>query len=203
MGPDNYKDIIHFIQDIITPEKSFVIDLGCNRGWLAGYFHNYLGLDNNVLAIEEAKEFWSQKLKWSKEEAEKHFQFWDANLPAQGNWKADIVICKDLIEHINNGHDLLKWIKQILKPNGYLLLVSPDSQKWVWNDPTHLRPFPRQAHRSLAKAHGYKIVQESFESVMPGTQIVASIFNGRSPLPVRIMTNIPWWPRNIISLMQI
>jgi SAM-dependent methyltransferase len=203
MAPGNYRDTLSFIGKKIDPEKSFVVDLGCNRGWLAGFFPDYLGLDNNAVAIAEAQGYWAEKLGWTRKEAERHFRIWDANAPAAVERKADLVICKDFIEHLNSGHMLLQWIRGILKTNGYLLLISPDSQRWVWDDPTHVRPFSRRAHRFLAKAHGFRIVKESFESVMPGTQIVARMFSGRSPFPVRMMSRIPWWPRNVVSLMQL
>jgi len=203
MAPGNYADTLAFIGKNVDPAASFVLDVGCNRGWLAGFFSNYVGLDNNPAAIKEARAYWSDKKGWTKKDSENYFRVWDANNPTSLGRKFDLVICKDIIEHVASGHSLMTWIRKVLKPNGFLLLISPDAQRWIWDDPTHLRPFSRRAHRMLAKAHGFKIVYESFESVMPGTQIAARFFGGRSPWPIRVLTCIRWWPRNVVTLMRV
>ncbi len=203
MRPGNYGDTLSFLGNRIDRSSVSVLDLGCNRGWLAAFFKNYTGFDNNPGAIIEARAFWSRKYGWSKEEAERRFRIWDAQSGAPLDEKFDLVVCKDLVEHLQGGHEFLQWIREVLKPNGFLLLVTPDAQSWVWDDPSHIRPYSRKAHRALARAHGFRIIRETFESVMPGTQHLARLFGSRSPLPVRILTHIPWWRRNVVTLMQI
>ncbi len=202
MTPGNYADTLSFLRGRIDPGAASVLDIGCNRGWLAGHFTGYTGLDNNPAAIAEARAYWSRTRGWSPAEAEERFICWDAGSPWPSAKKFDLVICKDILEHLPDGHTFPGRIREILNPGGYMLLITPDAQSWVWNDPTHLRPYSRKAHRALAEAHGFQIVFESFESVIPGTQHIARLFGGRSPWPVRLLARIPRWPRNVVTLMQ-
>ena len=202
MAPGNCEDVLSLLKNKIDPQTAFVIDLGCNRGWFSGFFPNYLGLDYNESAISDAKHFWAEKLSLTAAQIEKRFLFWDATAKISLEQKADLVICKDLLEHIPDGHSFLEWVKSILKTDGLFLLVTPDSQKWAWDDPTHIRPYSRIAHRALAKAQGFGIITESYESVMPGTQKIAGIFGGKSPLLIRMAVHIPFWRRNVVSLLK-
>ncbi len=53
----------------------------------------------------------------------------------------DLVICSEVIEHIDNYQDVLKGISYVLKPNGYLFLSSPDAP--IYKDPAHVHNLVR------------------------------------------------------------
>ncbi|NBW98522.1 hypothetical protein EBR03_03010 [bacterium] len=50
---------------------------------------------------------------------------------------------------------------------------------------------------------GAKIIYSGYESVAPGTQKIARVFKGRSPLIIRLLSHFRFWPRNAVTLMQV
>jgi 2-polyprenyl-3-methyl-5-hydroxy-6-metoxy-1,4-benzoquinol methylase len=133
--PGNFKDTYR-----LTANHAKVLDLGCNRAWLAGLIENYYGLDLNEPAIREARAFWAEAKKWSPEEAEVRLRIGtSATLPFEKD-SFDFIFCKDVLEHVHEPVAFLSECARVLKPRGHLLLITPDAQSWVWNDPTHVRP---------------------------------------------------------------
>ena len=57
----------------------------------------------------------------------------------------------------------------MLKPGGRVFASSPDAQRWVWDDYTHVRPFTRKSYRLLFADQGCEVERVGYESVMPGT----------------------------------
>ena len=75
---------------------------------------------------------------------------------------------------------------------------SPDAQRWVWDDYTHRRPFTRKAFRLLFADQGWSVEQVGYESVAPGTSIVAARTRGnRRPFPLTALAWLPFWRRNV------
>ena len=56
----------------------------------------------------------------------------------------DYVFTKSVIEHVKNWEHFLSEIRRILKPNGVIIVMTPDwhsQQKNFYDDPTHLVPY--------------------------------------------------------------
>lgn len=67
------------------------------------------------------------------------------------------VLCFHLIEHLPDPRNLLSECSRLLRPGGRLFLVTPDWRKQYrtfWRDPTHLRPFDKEAIARLLRMHG-------------------------------------------------
>jgi SAM-dependent methyltransferase len=67
------------------------------------------------------------------------------------------VLCFNLIEHLPAPGNLLAECCRVLRPGGLLFLVTPDWRKQYrtfWRDPTHLRPFDKEAIARLFRMHG-------------------------------------------------
>jgi len=71
----------------------------------------------------------------------------------------DCVTCISLIEHIKNTSNLLKEVYRILKPDGTLIIVTPNfsyAYKEFYDDPTHINPFTPSKLYSTLKLLNFK-----------------------------------------------
>jgi hypothetical protein len=94
-------------------------------------------------------------------------------------------------------------VRRVLAPGGLVFASSPDAQRWVWDDYTHRRPFTRKAFRLLFRDGGFTVEQVGYESVMPGTSIVAARTRAkRRPAPLRAAAWLPFVRRNVWILAR-
>jgi SAM-dependent methyltransferase len=204
-GPGNSDDIFRILKhtNSIQPLRyQKVLDVGCNTAWLAHYFDDYYGFDINASGIHLARSFWLEKKKWSKEEITNRFLLLKEheNLP-DDLIDFDGVFLKDVIEHVSDPVQFTRMLIKRLKTGGWIYISTPDNQRWVWNDPTHKRPFPLKSLKDLSEMIGAKVIYSGHESVMPGTQKVARLFNNRSPFFIRLFAKLYFWPRNSVVLL--
>ncbi len=85
------------------------------------------------------------------------------------NKKFDWVFMVEVVEHLSNPIDELMKIRKVLKPNGKLIITTPNSRglqalskKVYWREslnPTHLTLFSEQSLRVLAEKAGYSSVE--------------------------------------------
>jgi SAM-dependent methyltransferase len=61
----------------------------------------------------------------------------------------NVVICFQLIEHIQDDHTLLKEIHRVLKPGGFLLLTTPNKTMSLTRNPYHMREYTTDEFRAL------------------------------------------------------
>ncbi|MEH3053300.1 MAG: class I SAM-dependent methyltransferase [Patulibacter minatonensis] len=169
-----------------------LLDLGCGTAWVGRHFANYTGLDASPEAVEAAAERGITVIQGSVVE---RLPFDDASF--------DGVIAKDLLEHVPDPAAVAREILRVLRPGGLLFASSPDAQRWVWDDYTHVRPFSRRGFRRLFVDAGFTPRTIGYESVMPGTSIIAArLPSHRRPLPLRLATWIPGWRRNVWALVE-
>ena len=89
-------------------------------------------------------------------------------------------------------------VRRVVRPGGRVFASSPDAQRWVWDDYTHRRPFTRKAFRLLFADQGWEVEHVGYESVAPGTSIVAARTKGnRRPFPFTALAWLPVWRRNV------
>lgn len=200
--PGNHRDVVDVLGRAVDLHSARLLDIGCNRAWLARFVPDYWGIDTNESAVLEARRRWASLRDWSNEESARRIVLASASQLPFESASFDAVFCKDALEHLRSVDDFFSEARRVLAPRGFFVLVTPDAQAWTWDDPTHVRPYPRRAHRSLARAFGFDVVHEGYESVAPGTQLFARAFGGRSPLPIRLAARLPAWRRNVVSLFQ-
>lgn len=207
----DYLDVIGRVAGRNARSLGRTLDVGCNRAWACGLFDDYYGIDASEAAIQAAKAYWEPKQQavWSRFPAlEGQERF--SHLPAKverfsfADASFDLVFAKDVLEHMPDAVGGLREFHRVLKPEGLVFLCTPDAQRWVWNDPTHLRPYPLSAHMALAGLTGFEVRATGYESTASGTQKVARMLGRhRSSLLHRGLSHLlPFWPRNTFSVLQ-
>jgi 2-polyprenyl-3-methyl-5-hydroxy-6-metoxy-1,4-benzoquinol methylase len=145
-----------------------VLDLGCSQGLLARPLREkgvrVIGVDSGArerLAAELEKYF-SRDLELALE------------LPCGRSF--DFVVCADVIEHLRNRGELLRSARRFLKPDGRLLISTPNIALWFYRlsllvgrfeygprgvlDRTHVHLYTRDSFRREVERAGFEIARE-------------------------------------------
>ncbi|WP_127781672.1 class I SAM-dependent methyltransferase [Rhodococcus sp. X156] len=180
--PGYYKDISrHF------DPKARLLDVGCGTAWLAEEFSDYVGVDTAEDVVTSAAAKGIDVRLASK----------DGSLPFADS-SFDGVILKDVLEHLPDPVAMVREVRRVLRPGGRVFASSPDAQRWVWNDYTHLRPYTRIAMRRLWADQGMTVEKVSYECVAPGTGIVSGLTRRKQrPVPFVLAAHLPIVRRNV------
>lgn len=142
-GPSNYRTMVdgdsfpeHFytlhdgeqidklkILGIENLRGKVLADIGCGAG---SFLDLVKGYASETIAVEPARSF-HQELK------NKGHLVYEYCQDALKNWegRVDIAVSFAVLEHVENPLEFLKEVKSLLKPNGFLLLSTPNSQDWL------------------------------------------------------------------------
>ncbi len=112
----------------LTPKPGgILLDIGCFNGsksvllCQAARCNEAVGIDFLPEKLVEARERGLQTL-----EADLNTEL-PLPLPSQS---FDIIVCSEVIEHLFSPDDLLDEMKRLLKPDGYILLTTPNLASW-------------------------------------------------------------------------
>jgi len=167
----------YFVRQLVGPNKD-VLDLGCGEGFLAAELVKDGNRVTGVDMLPAAK----------KTESLQHYYSADldegiGNVIEQLEGKRfDRVLLLDILEHLKNSDRLLRQCREVVKPEGYVVISVPNIANITVRlgllfgrfnytdrgilDKTHLRFFTRKTARRFLQENGYRIVQEK-ETVMP------------------------------------
>lgn len=169
-----------------------LLDIGCGTGWLGAHFDDYTGIDRSPEAVETARQ---RGLAVQVGDVGGELPFSDERFSA--------VVMKDLLEHVPDPARTVAEALRVLRPGGCVYACSPDAQRWVWDDYTHVRPFTRTGFRRLFSDQRFEVLTCGYESVMPGTSIVsARTRDHRRPPVLRAATWLPFVRRNVWILAR-
>jgi len=180
--PGYWRDVTrHFARE------TRLLDVGCGSAWLAGHFPDYTGVDGSPAAVEAAR---AKGRTVQLVDVDERLPFADDAF--------DGAVLKDLLEHVRDPVGVVCEVQRVVRPGGRVFASSPDAQRWVWDDYTHRRPFTRKAFRLLFADQGWTVEHVGYESVAPGTSIVAArTRSNRRPFPFTALAWLPVWRRNV------
>jgi len=131
-----------------------ILDLGCGDCSFIAAFpidkSKYIGLDinNAKISLAQIKGYNVKKIDLNKTD---RLLFKN---------KLDIIILKDILEHLNNPLKKIQETYRLLKCEGSIFISVPSEwSQLIWDDYTHQRGFTRRAITELLNNAGFHIVQ--------------------------------------------
>jgi len=186
-GPKHLKSLITQLAKEL--EIKNILDVGAGSGWLVNHLQKQgfgvIGIDYSPMATKKNLVLSAKATK----------------LPFADN-QFDLVTAVSLIEHLNSSDvkRFLNEVKRVLKPTGYLFLITPNlaspvrliqGKKWHgFCDSTHIKFFTPWSLKNLLKKGGFTNFRLTFPSP-PAKDFdwtVPKILKN-SPKPIRKMLN--------------
>jgi len=130
-----------------------VLDVASGEGYgshlISQEAKSVVGVDIDVKTIEHARE------KYNRDNLS--FQVGDVlNLPVEDS-RFDVVVCFETIEHLADHPRLMTELKRVLKPDGLLLMSSPDKSSYSdqtgYDNPFHVKELYREELDQLLATH--------------------------------------------------
>jgi SAM-dependent methyltransferase len=146
---------------------SKVLDAGCGRGEfmeLNPYHMDVYGIDIIKDEIDDLKK--------------RGFNVRVANLDKKLKFKDsffDGINCSHVLEHMENPENMISEFKRILKDGGILAISVPNfSFKHFYKDPTHKRPYPKEALFRILYDRGFSDIH--IKNGIATSQVVNALF---------------------------
>jgi methionine biosynthesis protein MetW len=164
-------DCIDRLSTGMVPKNSKILELGAATGFMSEYFKHKLNCTVDAVEIDPkaaklAMAHCRRVITGSLDEA----ATWDR---IRTNQKYDVVFASAIIEHLKNPDTILNSIKEVLKPDGILIITVPNIAHWrmrlhlllgKWEyqdygvlDRTHLKFFTYYTFQELINQSGFKI----------------------------------------------
>ncbi len=161
-----YKLILRTLSKYIKKNKK-ILDIGCGAGTIALYCgskgNNVLGIDISAEAIRAAKKS-ASFLELN------NVKFETRNFPVEyPKAKYDLIICTEVIEHLEDDKKALKTIYKLLSPNGIAIISTPSRNAPLYRlglangfdkRVGHLRRYSLENLIELSKQCGFKVVTD-------------------------------------------
>ncbi|HMO50440.1 MAG TPA: methyltransferase domain-containing protein [Kiritimatiellia bacterium] len=152
-----------YAEDLARKQAAKVlVDVGCGVGTKLQAIHRNLpGLD--ITGYDQA-----EGIAYCREQYD-FGQWLEIDLEHPDSAQAipsDIVICADVIEHLENPDPLLGFLRACLKPGGVLVLSTPDriaargpvSRRSP--NPAHIREWSRPELRGYLESQGFRVIRQ-------------------------------------------
>lgn len=179
-------------------EARTIIDLGCGPGTKLEHF--FPGFDATGLDQAGTVELCRRLGRSARYEA---VDLADAEA-APGVGPADVVICADVLEHLQDPLPALRLIRSLCRPAGRVLLSTPERQRLLGDDarepsiPAHVREWTASEFASLVGQHFEvveQIVQLPFRLRADGMTARWLLHRFRARLPLRTSQVVVARPR--------
>ncbi|HBI42599.1 MAG TPA: hypothetical protein DDY78_07030 [Planctomycetales bacterium] len=167
-----------------------VLDYGCGTGsiglQLREHGFSVVGADVEPRALAACREHGLSVLDLNREQ------------PARQG--SDAVLACDVLEHVDDDVELLRRLREVLRPAGYLIATVPAYQ-WLWSGEdyvsNHHRRYTRSTFNSLLRRAGYRPVWSSYFNTLlfpaAATTILAKrLFQPGAMYRSNISESPPW-----------
>lgn len=149
---ENVEDDIRTKKAVDLLKGNLILDLGCSKGEISSYIKRKLNA--NVIGAD----FSEEALKEARKRGIECYNI-DIENPLPKNWanKFDAVLLSEVIEHVFDTDFVIKEIKKILKPNGILVITTPNTCRLPYRGLMVLGYAPRSAceYRATGKEAGH------------------------------------------------
>jgi 2-polyprenyl-3-methyl-5-hydroxy-6-metoxy-1,4-benzoquinol methylase len=163
----------------LVPDGVKVLDVGCSTGYLAEQLVargcSVTGIELDQRAARRAERFCQQVIVGDLEQTD---------LPPE-TADFDIVLCGDILEHLRNPARALAKLRPVLRPQGRLVLSTPNIANWAIRvslaagrfdygergilDRTHTHLFTRKALLQCLASAGFEPVTVDYTVPLPHT----------------------------------
>jgi 2-polyprenyl-3-methyl-5-hydroxy-6-metoxy-1,4-benzoquinol methylase len=155
-----------FVKNLLKHAKGSktILDAGCGSGWLCEAFKQQISA--NVVSVDLRAE----TLKRNKNNPVM------MDIRSLGFTEAfDLVVAKDIIEHLVEPEKAMRQFASVLKPEGKILVNVPTpGTPYFWDDYTHVRPYTKVSLAQLLDETGFEIVYTHY---LAKPTIGAALFN--------------------------
>lgn len=137
-----------------------IIDLGCGNGWLSSILAHLgptVGVDLSDQAIEAAR---------GKYPAVKFIQADLARWEHAGLGPFDVVVSQEVIEHFNDQRQYLRLAYDLLRPQGYLILTTPNARTFAAMREDHQQAWSGQPIENLLDEKRLRQLVEAYFEVL-------------------------------------
>jgi 2-polyprenyl-3-methyl-5-hydroxy-6-metoxy-1,4-benzoquinol methylase len=171
-------------------KKGKILDIGCGCGsfLLAAQKKGYTvwGIDMDNRMIEIGKKWGVKNILVASFE-----QYYKTT-----KQKFDIITLFDVLEHIENPNVFLVQIKELLYPNGYIVITVPNSKRPIltkredWDyPPRHLTRWTKKSLINFLESYGFIILYSKVSPIFP-SNIFTNLHAYYMPKIVRFMKTI-------------
>lgn len=149
-------------------KNGMLLDIGCGKGFFLEYmkrFYSVAGTDISKYGVLESKDLLDNVSLSVADATHLCFKY----------EKFDIVTAFDIIEHVQNPEKILKECYFVLKPDGYLVLTTPNmssigrklkKKKWFgYRDKTHISLLYPEVWIKLIEDNGFKVMNIYFDGL--------------------------------------
>ncbi|MBC7429278.1 MAG: class I SAM-dependent methyltransferase [Bacteriovorax sp.] len=144
-----YREHLRWVKKLKLKDDDCVLDIGCNIGQLL-HLMNYqakikgVGVDISIEALQNARLILPENFEFVLCSIEK-------GLPFEDN-AFDVIVCMDVIEHLENPQVVLKEMYRVLKPGGRFLFHVPVTDLFLSLDWFYQKIMPKSFDKKMQDA---------------------------------------------------
>jgi len=153
--------ILRTVKGVLDPiGDNAILDVGCGDGVLLRRLHGYLSSSKNNVIFSGYDVSESQIKKNKLNSAGFNFQVADFNYEVASDDKFQIIICSEVIEHLEKWRLALQSISRMNNPGGYLILTTQSGKRFKSDCALgHLQHFELDELTDYLKTLDYVIIK--------------------------------------------